>query len=157
MATELIIATFAGNETAANEYMKLYSRWPDWRVGAEVYTAAAASKDSEGHITVHHVEGLKHGALYGGVVGATLGFALGPAGVVAGGAVGAGVGKLVTSVNPKKYGVSKEMRQEMKESIQPGDSVLVIAANPESCDRLVRELESVHAKVSRETLDVEDQ
>ena len=157
MATELIIATFAGNEVAADEYMQLYSRWPDWRAGAEVYTATAASKNSEGHVSVEHAEGLKHGALYGSIVGATLGFALGPAGVVAGGAVGAGIGKLVTSVNPKKYGVSKDLREKIKESIQPGDSILVIAANPDSCDRLVRELESVQAKVSRETLDVESQ
>jgi len=156
MATELIIARFPGNETAANEYMEIYSRWPDWRVGAEVYTAAAGSKDEKGKVSVQHVEGEKHGALFGGIIGGTLGFALGPAGVVAGSAVGAGIGKMVTKpVNPEKYGFSKDMRDELRESVQPGDSVMVILANPDTCERLVRELKSVHAEVSQQTLEVD--
>lgn len=152
MATELITATFTGNETAAKEYMETLSRWPDWECGAEVYTAAAASKNAKGHVSVKHVEGEKHGALFGAIVGGTLGFALGPAGVVAGGAVGAGIGKLITHDNPDKYGVSKEMRESLKDSIQPGDSMMVIAANPDTCDRLIRELKSLHAEVTHETL-----
>ena len=156
MQVELITARFTGNETAANEYMEIYSRWPDWRVGAEVYTAAAASKDEKGHVDVKRVEGEKHGALFGSIVGGTLGFALGPAGIVAGGAAGAGIGKLITRTDPKKYGISKEMRENLKESIQPGDSMMVIAANPDACERLVRELKSVHAEVSQQTLEVDD-
>lgn len=155
MATELIIARFPGDETKANEYMEILSRWSDWRTGAEVYTAAAASKDEKGAVHVKHVEGEKHGALFGSIVGGTLGFALGPAGVVAGGAVGAGIGKLITRTDPKKYGVSKEMREELKDSIQPGDSVMVIVANPDTCDMLVRELKSLHADVSQQTLEVD--
>ncbi len=155
MATELIVATFKGNETAANEYMVILSRWPDWECGAEVYTAAAASKNAKGHVTVKHVEGEKHGALFGSIVGGTLGFALGPAGVVAGGAIGAGIGKFITRDHPDKYGVSKEMGESLKDSIQPGDSMMVIAANPDTCDRLIRELESLHAEVTHQTLDVD--
>ena len=155
MATELIIARFTGNETAANEYMEILSRWPDWRVGAEVYTAAAASKDEKGAVHVKHVEGEKHGALFGSIVGGTLGFALGPAGVVAGGVVGAGIGKFITRSHPEKWGFSEEMLEELEESIQPGDSMMVIVANPDTCEKLVRELKSLHAEVSQQTLEVD--
>jgi len=116
--------------------------------------AAVIVKDAEGKVEVKNMteSGVKAGAVTGGALGLLIGSFLFPvAGIVMGAVGGALVGKSLHT------GVDKDFINEVRNSLQPGNSAILFIVSHENVGVLIAALEPYKGKIYQTSFDSEEE
>jgi uncharacterized membrane protein len=125
----LVYASYEGEDTASKVFKTMKANQK--ATGEHIESYAIVSKDIKGK--VHVLDQRKKDARVGAVLGGVIGVLGGPAGAVAGAAVGGSLGYLTGN----EVGFSKDMVQQMTDSLTPGSSALAVVLE----DRWVQDVE----------------
>jgi uncharacterized membrane protein len=125
----LVYASYAGEDTASKVFQTMKANQK--ATGERIESYAIVSKDMKGK--VHVLDQRRKDARVGAVLGGVIGVLGGPAGAVAGAAVGGSLGYLTGN----EVGISKDMVQQMTDSLTPGSSALAVVLD----DRWVQDVE----------------
>jgi uncharacterized membrane protein len=125
----LIYAAYDGEDTASNVFKDMKANQK--ATGEHIQSYAVVSKDLKGK--VHVRDQRKRDASVGAVIGGVIGAIGGPVGAAAGAAAGGSVGYLTGN----EVGISKDMVEQMKASLTPGSSALVVVLD----DRWVQDVD----------------
>jgi uncharacterized membrane protein len=112
------------------------------------------TRNADGQVKIKEEPRLTRiGAIGGGFWGLLIGliFFVPAVGLVVGAASGAIAGHFA------KYGISKEYMQQINEAIKPGQSALFILADNVKLDRVIPMLSSLHPRVVRTSLSLEQE
>jgi uncharacterized membrane protein len=154
MNTELLIATFAGDEAKASEALAAVKKLH--KDGSlKMLDAATIVKNKDGEIEqkdVHDVDS-KHGAIFGAITGGLLGLFAGPVGAAIGAAAGAATGGATAKL--ADYGVSEGEIKETANNLEPGSSAIILYLELQWADKAVKKLEENGGRVYRETLSID--
>jgi uncharacterized membrane protein len=114
--------------------------------------AAVIVKNAEGKVEIKNMveSGVKIGAVGGATLGLLVGSILFPfAGILLGAAAGALVGKTLNT------GVDKKFIQEVRDSLQPGNSAILFIVGHENVGVLIAALEPYNGKIYQSSFDTE--
>jgi uncharacterized membrane protein len=114
--------------------------------------AAVIVKNADGKVSIKNMteSGVKAGAAVGGFLGLAIGSILFPlAGIALGAAGGALVGKTFET------GVDKKFIQEVKDSLNPGNSAILFIVRNENVGMLIAALEPYSGKIYQSSFDSE--
>lgn len=125
----LVYAVYAGENTATDVFKSMRSAQSS--TGERIEAYAVVSKDLKGKVRVRDQRRTDAGI--GAVVGGVIGLLGGPAGV----ALGASAGGAVGFLTGEAVGISRDNVNNMKQSLTPDSSALVVVLN----DRWVRDVE----------------
>jgi uncharacterized membrane protein len=154
MSTELIIATFAGDETKAGAALQAVKKL-DKDGALRMLDAATIVKNKDGEFEqkdVHDVNS-KQGAVFGAITGGLLGLFAGPVGAAIGAAAGAATGGATAKL--ADYGVSENEIKETASNLEPGSSAIILYLDLQWADKAVKKLEENGGQVYRETLSID--
>lgn len=147
---ELIVAAFNDEEKAGEELKQLRALEKEQLI--VLVNAAVMTKDENGKVTVKETDDVSagKGALFGAVAGGLVGLLGGPLGVIVGAAAGAATG----GVAAKKIdmGFPDETLQELRDTLKPDSSAILVLIQHQWVDRVVDELDKHGAILFRQAL-----
>ncbi|HTQ09175.1 MAG TPA: DUF1269 domain-containing protein [Fimbriimonadaceae bacterium] len=135
----LIYAVYDGEKTASQVFQTI--RKNQKATGERIESYAIVSKDVKAK--THVLDQRQRDATVGAILGATIGVLGGPPGVVAGAAVGGGAGYLTGEA----VGIPRETIEEMKASLTPGTSALIVVLDNkwvQDVDKALRQASARH-------------
>jgi uncharacterized membrane protein len=137
----LVYAAYEGEDTAGKVFKTMKENQK--ATGEHIESYAIVAKDMKGK--VHVVDQRRKDARVGAVLGGVIGVLGGPAGAVAGAAAGGSLGYLTGN----EVGISKDMVQQMTDSLTPGSSALAVVLD----DRWVQDVEKgLHQAQARQVV-----
>ena len=159
--SDLIVVSFAGEDTADRALNKLQALQKEYVV--ELEDAVVAVRDKNGKVHLKQAvnlmaAGAMGGAAWGGLMGTLVGLLfLNPlAGFATGLAVGAGAGALSGAL--ADYGIDDDFIRKMAKDFAPGTSALFILARRMNFDKALPELKTFGGKVLKTSLtDIEEE
>jgi uncharacterized membrane protein len=142
-----LVAVFQGEQSAQNALETL----KDSKEKSSIQEAAVLRKDSQGAISINEPKdwGMGRGAALGGVIGALAGLVIGP-GAVLTSAAGAAVGGLAAKMYDT--GFDNQDLKALTESLEPGTSALLLAAEGQEMTGLREQLQQAGAQVVTDAL-----
>jgi len=135
----LIYAVYDGEKTASQVFQTI--RKNQKATGERIESYAIVSKDVKAK--THVLDQRQRDAAVGAILGATIGVLGGPPGAVAGAAVGGGAGYLAGDA----VGIPRETIEEMKASLTPGTSALIVVLDNkwvQDVDKALRQASARH-------------
>ncbi len=151
---ELIIAVFEKSKDEADEMLKEIQQLAE-QEALELKAAAVIAKTQENKIEVRNLGDVqsKEGRLFGAVSGAVIGLLGGPLGALVGAAAGAVTGGI--AADKIDLGVPNDLVKEVRDSLRPGSSALILYAKLEWVEWVVDSLLMLGATVRHETLEAD--
>jgi uncharacterized membrane protein len=134
----LVYAVYDGENTAGNVFKTMQSA--QWSTGERIEAYAIVSKDLKGKVRVRDQR--KTDAGVGAAVGALIGVLGGPIGVAFGATTGGAVGYLTGD----SVGIPKDRIDNMKQSLTPNSSALVVVLNDRWVNDVQRDMDQAHAR-----------
>jgi uncharacterized membrane protein len=134
----LVYAVYDGENTASNVFKTMQSG--QWSTGERIEAYAIVSKDLKGKVRIRDQR--KTDAGIGAAVGALIGVLGGPIGVAFGATTGGAVGYLTGD----SVGISKDRIDNMKQSLTPNSSALVVVLNDRWVNDVQRDMDQAHAR-----------
>lgn len=135
----LIYAVYDGEKTASQVFETM--RKNQRATGERIESFAIVSKDMKAK--THVLDQRHRDSAVGAILGAAIGVLGGPPGVVAGAAVGGGAGYLTGDA----VGIPRETVEEMKASLTPGTSALIVVLDNkwvQDVDKALRQASARH-------------
>jgi len=134
----LVYAAYDGEDSAANVFKQMKASQKE--TGERIESFAIVSKDAKGN--VHVKDQRSRDTKVGAVLGAVIGAVGGPAGAAAGAAAGGSVGYLTGDA----VGISKDMVEQMKTSLTPNSSALVMVLDDKWVQDVDKSLRQANAR-----------
>ena len=151
MAADLIVINF-DTPKGAQQAVAAVSALEELRY-AWIDDVAVVERTHGGHTRVHTTHGSVTGAAFwGGLAGMFIGLLWPPLFFLGFWGAGLGIGALIGKAT-KEAGLDQDMLREVKESVQPGTSALVLIGATGDADQMARAFEPYHpSKVQRHRL-----
>jgi uncharacterized membrane protein len=151
MSTELVVATFEGDEKKAGEVMEGLKKLEADEV-LHLKHVAMVAKTKDGDVKVEDVGDVdsRHGAVFGAITGGLIGLIGGPVGAVAGAVAGAATGGV--TANLADHGVSDDVIHHIEQGLQPGSSAIIAYVELDGAATLIDELNNAGASVVNQPL-----
>ena len=134
----LVYAVYDGQNTASQVFKTMKSAQNS--TGERIESYAVVSKDLQGKVRVRDQR--RRDAGVGAILGGVIGVLGGPIGVAAGAAAGGGVGYLTGDA----VGISRDNVEQMKASLTPDSSALVVVLNDRWVNDVERDMNQAHAR-----------
>ncbi len=148
MEMVIVLLNAADTADAALATLKQLPR----KKGVRLFNVAVLNKDKDGKIAVSETEDVypRQGAIFGAITGGIIGLLGGPVGAIVGAAAGAATGR--TAAKRIDMGFTDEYLKQFQESLQPGDSMLLILVERDGVDNVKEALSGFTEKVWRQML-----
>jgi len=137
-AETLVYAVYDGQDTAGQVFKTMKSSQRE--TGERIESYAVVSMDIKGKVTVRDQR--KRDAGVGAVLGGVIGLVGGPIGAAAGATAGGSVGYLTGDA----VGIPREKVIEMKSSLTPNSSALVVVLEDKWVNDVQKDLDKAHAR-----------
>ncbi len=120
--------------------------------GVRLFNVAVLSKDKDGKISVTETEDVnpRQGAVFGAITGGVIGLLGGPIGAIVGATAGAATAR--AAAKRIDMGFTDEYLAQFQESLQPGDSLLLILVERDGVEQVKAALANFTERVWRQML-----
>lgn len=143
---ELVVMVFGGSPGSAAEALAALKQLEKGGL-LRLFNSAVLVKDAHGVASIQETEDVPRGrgALFGALVGGLVGLLGGPAGAIIGAAAGAAAGGL--AAGQIDLGFADSFLKELKDSLLPDSSALLVIVEQRWVERLAVELERFNGKL----------